>query len=338
MIDIKNILSSLSGSVGIGNITEAADLAEQHLSHYGTVDTFGVLGRALTLKGERDYTVLIDAHIDEVGFVVTNVSHDGFLTVKNCGGIDLRHLSAKPVTIHSKEKLTGIFISTPPHLSKEDNVPEDISKIKIDTGLGAKAAELISIGDFVTFKTSPRFLNDNTVCSKSLDNRAGVAALILLADKLHREKLPVNVMLLLSDAEELGLRGARTAIFGKRIDEAVVVDVSFGDGPDIAPDKCGKLGGGTMVGVSAFLNSDITSSFKKIAKEKKIPHQIEGIGSGTSTNADVISVSERGIPTGLLSIPLRNMHTDTEVVDLRDIESVADILAKYILAGGIMNV
>ncbi len=338
MIDIKYVLSSLSDSVGIGSITEATDLVEEYLSRYGTVDTHGVLGRSLTLKGEENYTVLIDAHIDEIGFVVTNVSDDGFLTVKNCGGIDLRHLAAKPVIIHGKKKVTGVFVSTPPHLSKDNSVPEDISKIKIDTGIRENADKFIKVGDFVSFAQKSVFLNDTTICGKSLDNRASVAALIVLADRLYGKKLPVNVMLLLSDGEELGLRGARTSVFGKNIDEAIVVDVSFGDGPDIPSEQCGKLGGGAMVGISAFLDKTITTQLKEIPKNKNIPYQLEGIGSRTSTNADVISVSENGMPTGLLSVPLRNMHTDTEVVKLGDINAVVDILEEYILTGGIKNV
>ncbi len=338
MINLKEILSELSLSVGFGCITDAADVAEKYLSKYGTVLPHGALGRTMQLKGKKDYTVLIDAHIDEVGFIVTNVSSDGFLTVKNCGGVDLRHLPAKPVTIHGKRDVAGIFVSTPPHLKKDDTAPETIADIKIDTGLGDGAKEIISVGDFVSYRQKPIMLDADTLCGKSLDNRAGVAVLIALADRLYKKQLPVNVMLLFSDAEELGLRGACPAIFGKKVDEAIVVDVSFGDAPDIPKDVCGKLGGGAMVGFSAILDNNIVTRLNKIPKDKNIPCQAEGLGGGTSTNADVITVCERGIPTGLLSIPLRNMHTNTETVKISDIESVVDILEEYILTGGIMNV
>ncbi len=338
MISLKEILSELSLSVGIGSVANAADVAQKHLSKYGTVMSHGALGRALTLKGDSDYTVLIDAHIDEVGFIVTNISECGFLTVKNCGGIDLRHLRAKPVTIHGKRDVLGIFVSTPPHLKNGDAVCDNIADIKIDTGLGSSAKEIIRVGDFVSYRQKPLMLDDNTICGKSLDNRTGVAALIALADRLHKKHLPVNVMLLLSDAEELGLRGAPSAIFGKKIDESIVIDVSFGNAPDIPSDMCGNLGGGAMVGFSAILDSNIVGRLNKIPKDKNIQSQTEGMGGKTSTNADVITVTECGIPTGLLSIPLRNMHTNTEIVKISDIESVVDILEEYILTGGIMNV
>ena len=337
-MDFKKLLVDLSAATGIGNISYAADVAEKYLSKYGPVEKLGPLGRAFTIKGNSNYTILIDAHIDQIGFIVTDIDENGFLTVKNCGGIDLRHLFAKPVTIHAKKDVMGVFVSTPPHLSKQSPAPENISDIKIDTGLGSSAKEIISVGDFVTFRGQPIFLNDNTICSKSLDNRAGVAAAIMLVDRLFGKTLNANVMVLLSDAEELGLRGAATAIYGKNIDEAVVIDVSFGDGPDIPKESCGKLGQGAMVGISPIFDKRITDRLTKIPKDNNLPYQLEIMGGKTSTNADVITISEKGVATGLLSIPLRNMHTDTEIVNISDIISVVDILEEYILTGGCMNV
>ena len=336
-MDIKSILTEFSCASAIGSVTDAADLLEKYLSKYGTPEHSNSLTRCLTLSGKSDYTILLDAHIDEVGFVVTDVSDNGFLTVSNLGGIDLRHLPAKPVTIHGKEKLCGVFVSTPPHLDNEDKVADNISKIKIDTGLGEKAKDKIKVGDYVTYRQNSDILNEHTVCGKSLDNHAGVVSLILLAERLHKRKLPVTVKFLFSDAEELGLRGAKTAAFKYNADEAVVVDVSFGDGPDIPATKCGMLGKGAMIGISPVLNRDITDKLILLASDNDIPYQNEVMGGRTSTNADVISIGGGGIPSGLISIPLRNMHTDVETVRLCDIISVVDLLEKYILSGGQKN-
>lgn len=336
-MEIKENLKTLSNAVCIGDINEASVIAEKLLSPYCETEISGKTVKAQMGSG-KDYTILIDAHIDEVGMVVTDIDDGGFVTVAKCGGIDLRHISAKPVIIHGKEDVTGVFISTPPHLSSDDAAPDDIGDIKIDPMLGARAKEIISIGDYVTYSTAAFDLSESTVCGKSLDNRAGVACIIELARRLYGKELPANVIFLLSDAEELGLRGIKTSAYGIDTSEAVVLDVSFGDGPDIPPLQCGKMRGGAMIGVCPLLNRDITETLNCTADENNIPYQNEIMGRATSTNADILAVTKSGIKTGLVSIPLRNMHTDTEIVDLSDLESVCDILEKYILSGGIKNV
>lgn len=335
-MDIKNTLFELSNASSLGSVDTASKIAYKYMSEFCSAEINGktVIGK---LQGESDYTLLIDAHIDEVGMIVTDVDENGFLTVASCGSLDLRHLSAKPVIIHGKKDITGVFVSTPPHLKKQDSVADSISEIKIDTALGSKAREIISVGDFVTYSSKAFSLSGGLVCGKSLDNRAGVVCVIELCRRLSRQALPCSVVFLLSDAEELGLRGVKTAAFGIKADEAVAIDVSFGDGPDISPLHCGKMGCGAMIGVSPVLDRSIKDKLHAVASENGIPYQSEIMGGNTSTNADALSLIKSGIKTGLISVPLRNMHTDTEIVNTSDIESACSILEKYILAGGVKN-
>ena len=143
-MDIKNTLFELSRSSSLGNITEARDIAFNILKDLTDecekTDNLTVLGK---IKGDTDYTLMLAAHIDEIGFTVTDIDDKGFLTVGKCGGFDLRTLPAKCVTIHGKEKVTGVFCSTPPHLAEGEQSFEDITKFKIDTLLGEKAKEII---------------------------------------------------------------------------------------------------------------------------------------------------------------------------------------------------
>ena len=127
---------------------------------------------------------------------------------------------------------------------------------------------------------------------------------------------------------------ASSATFEAEPDEAIALDVSFGDGPCISNDKCGKLGHGAMLGISPILDKGVTERLKNIAKEQNIPVQFEVMGGKTGTDADVISVSKSGVKTGLLSIPLRNMHTPAEVIDTKDLESVISVLENFLLGGG----
>ncbi|MBQ8739952.1 MAG: M20/M25/M40 family metallo-hydrolase [Clostridia bacterium] len=331
-MDIKEILFKLSDAVSIGNITEASKIAAQELSKYAKTSQNGinVTGK---MEGSTDYTLMLEAHIDEVGFVVTDVDDSGFVTVKNCGGIDLRMLPSRTVRIHGKEDVVGVFCATPPHLGGPKEY-DDISALKIDTLLGEKAKEIISVGDFVTFNQKAATLQGDRITGKSLDNRAGVACLLELASRLYGKTLPFNVVFAFTDAEELGCRGAKTAAFSISPDEAIVLDVSFADAPDVPSNDCGKLSGGAMVGMSPILDKAISKKLVSVAKENNMPYQTEVMGGRTGTNGDVISISKSGVKTGLVSIPLRNMHTDVEIIDIKDIENVCDLLLKYILKGG----
>ena len=338
MIDLKDTLFALSMTDGVGNIREASDLAERLLSQYcktERTDNLTVIGY---LSGKSDYTLMLDAHIDQIAFVVTDVDSKGFLTVKNAGGVDLRSLPSRRVTVHGKEKITAVFSATPPHLSKGEKEYDDIGEIKLDTALGGKATDIVSVGDYVTFANEPCELLGKRVSGRSFDNRSAVACLIAVAEMLKDKELPFNVAFVLSDGEELGLRGIRTASFKINPKEAISVDVSFGDGIGIGDEDCSPLGSGAMIGISPTLDRGVSNKLIRICEEKNIPYTAEVMGGRTGTNADMISVNREGVKTGTVSLPLRNMHSDTEIVDLNDLESVCKLLFEYALSGGVENV
>lgn len=336
-MEIKELLFKLSSRDAVGNISDAADFAEKELSKYMPVKRQSNLNIIGKIKGESDYTIMLDAHIDQIAMVVTDIDDKGFLTVSAAGGIDIRALSPRAVTVHGKEKITAVFASIPPHLSSDEEKYNDISKIKLDSLLGKKAKEIVSLGDLVTFKTKPQVLSGDVVSGRSFDNRASVACLLELAKRLSDKKLPVSVGFVLSDGEELGLRGIRPACFEMEPDEAIVVDVTFGDGVGINPQDCGKLGGGAMLGFSPAFCSSVSKKLRNIAKENNIPYSEEVMGRNSGTNADMVSVSGKGVKTATVSIPLRNMHTDCEILNLNDLNSVCDLIERYILSGGVLN-
>lgn len=335
-MDIKNLLFKLSECDGVGNITEASDFAFEILSKYTVTqrtDNLTVIG---FLKGESDYTIMLDGHIDQIAMVVTDIDDNGFLTVSNAGGIDLRCLPSRQVTVHGKAKIPAVFCSTPPHLASGEVEYTDITKIKLDSLLGKKAKDIISVGDYVTFSGKP-FEMGELLCGRSFDDRSAVACILELAKRLSKKVLPCNVAFVLSDGEELGLRGIRTASFKINPDEAIVIDVSFGDGPDIESDQCGSLGKGGMIGISPSLCKEVSHKLIDLAKKNNIPYQLEVMGETTGTNADMVAVTREGVKTATLSIPLRNMHTEIETLNINDLYSVCDLLEKYILEGGSKN-
>ncbi len=333
-MDIKILTAELSNAICIGHLRAAADIAKKELSAFAEVSDFGSCGVIGKIEKGAPRTLLLDAHIDEVGFVVTKVSGSGFLKVAAVGGIDARFLPATRVTVHGKEDIAAVFTSTPPHLAKNESDVLPLDEIYLDTGLGEKAAELISEGDFATFDSACIPLLKNKLSGKSFDDRAAVACLIEVASRIYDKDLPVNVIFSFSEQEELGTRGAVTSAFATECDEAIAIDVSFAAQPSVSAEESGKLGGGAMIGISPVLSKKLTDRLTAIAKEKNIPHQFEIMGGRTGTDADIISVSKSGIPTALLSIPLRNMHTPVEIIDTKDLKSVCDLLEEYILGGG----
>lgn len=328
-MNTKDLLKKLTAIPCVcGDEDKMISALTEILSPYGEVKTDSMNNVYCTF-GEGCH-ILLDAHIDEIGLAVTSISDDGFLKVGACGGIDKRMLLGYEVSVWGKQEVRGVISTLPPHLQKstdEKKVPE-LDEISIDIGMSKDEAEkVISLGDKITFKRHfTELLNDN-VSANCLDNRAGVASIILVLEEL--KKFPVKVTVLFSTQEEVGTRGAKIGPYGKDVDEAIVVDVSFGYTPNCKKEDCGELGKGVMIGVSPILNKKMTDNMISISKLENIPYQLEVMNGRTGTNADVISISENGIKCALLSIPLKNMHSPVEVIVVKDIEAVSKLIVAY---------
>lgn len=311
-----------------GSEGKMIDLLREILAPFGEVRTDAV-NNVICTFGEG-FHLLLDAHTDEVGMVVTSITDDGFLKVGACGGIDRRMLCGAEVSVWGKSEVKGIVCALPPHLIKaaEEKRAPEISEISIDVGMRREDAEkIISLGDKITFKRHFTELIGRRISSNCLDDRAGVAAVILALDKL--KKLPIKVTALFSTQEELGTRGAKIGPYGLNVDESVAVDVSFGYTPNCRKEECGEVGKGAMIGISPTLDKNISDGLIAAAKKNGIKYQLEVMNGKTGTNADVISVSGCGIRSGLISIPLKYMHSPVEVIDMDDVESVAALIAAY---------
>lgn len=334
-MDITNLLYSLSNADGVSGVKTKLDVAEQHLKSLGKVERDN-MGGLVCYIGNGNRKIMLDAHIDEIGFVVTAIEGD-FLRVDKCGGIDTRTVIGQEVTVYGKTQIKGVFASLPPHLKKESDKAPEVDELVLDCGYKhEKLKELVRVGDRVCFSVECAEMANSRLTGKSLDNSAGVAAVIAAASKAAASLCDTTLVVSLSAQEELGLRGARTSAYAVEPSEAIVVDVSFGDGPDVPERACGKLGKGAMICLSPILDRRISDKLVEICETKSIAHQFEVCAGTTGTNADVISVSQNGVPTAVVSIPLRNMHTACEVVDVNDVESVVSLLAEYVIQGGVM--
>ena len=333
------MLEKLCNAAGAGGMEEAARAAASLLAEYTQDISMDAMGNVVGIRrcGKAGAPLLLlEAHQDEIGFLVTRVDEDGFVHVSACGGVDARALAAAEVIIWADKPVIGVFCSTPPHLAggQGDKLPE-IPNMGIDTGLDAKKAKKrIHPGTRVTFRPNFRTLEGNRVTSKALDDRAGCAALLHCLELLRDVPLNWDIAAVFAVQEELGCRGSAVAAFHTEPARAIAVDVSFALTPDADPAKCGVLGTGPMIGSAPGLDADMTRKMEETAKENGIPFQKEVMGGDTGTDADSIAGAGAGVPTALLSIPLRYMHTPAEVVDLADVEAVGRLMAAYIRKEG----
>lgn len=335
-MDIKRICEQLTEGAGVSGACHTLTKAKELLSSYAQVHT-DALGSIIGTTGNGKLHIMLDAHLDRIGLIVTSVDESGFLRVDKCGGTDPRVLSAAEVTVWGKDPVYGIITSTPPHLSKPDDASKapTFDNIFVDTGISYdKLKRIVSVGDRITTDAPIRSLNGSRITGAALDDRIGMAALIRVLDIIKEKDVPVKVSVLFSVQEETTEAGGKTGAFAISPDEAIAVDVSFGTAPGVSEQEAGKLGEGGMICISPSLSQKMSEELITVAKENGIKYQTEICPSQTGTNADVISVSKAGIKTGLVSIPLRNMHTQAEIADLDDIESVAQIIASYIIKKG----
>lgn len=278
-------------------------------------------------------TLVLDAHLDEVGLLVTD-HEEGFLKFTDVG-VDPRLLPGLRVKVCTEPPIYGVVSCLPPHVTKPEEREKafPMNELRVDCGLSPEEAPIrVPVGTRVVYDTKPFLMGENTVCAKSMDDRACFVILCRAMELLKDEKLPFNVCVLGSVQEEYDGLGATVAAYNLMPARAIVVDVSFGQSPDSKEDGCVKLGSGPQIGVGPVNNRAMTRKMLELAKEKNIPFTRDVMQSWTGTNADTFQMSREGVAVCNVSLPLRYMHTPTEVIDLRDVENCAKLIAEYILS------
>lgn len=337
---MKDLLFKLCDASAVsGNENKISELLTNSLSKYGETHVYND-GSVICELGNKnaEKTILFDAHIDQIGLIVTYITEEGFIKVAACGGVDKRLLPGSVVTVHGKKDLKGVVCNIPPHLSKSLDKEEfvDIEDTYIDLGLKKEEVKNnVNIGDSISFYGKQNELLNERVSSPCLDDRSGASVLIKLTEKLHSSNnIKSRVFILLSSQEETGSLGAKISSYRCNPDEAIAVDVSFAKQPNLTCDKYSCLGKGGMIGIAPILSNQVTNTLINIAKNKNIPYQLEVMGGKSGTNADVIATTKSGVKCGLVSVPQRYMHSTVEVVDIKDLNNIVELLFEYVLAGG----
>lgn len=332
----KFLVDLLDARSPTGHEYEAQVVVDQHVESHVDVyrkDTMG--NRFATVNPGGDPSILFAGHMDELGLIITYINDKGFVYFDTLGGHDKSMISGRRVSILTKngvvKGVTGkraIHLMTPEDRKK---VP-DTHEIWIDLGVKNKeeAEALVRIGDSAVYDQSFELVRGSVGVARAFDDKAGAYAVMEAVSRLTKEsQLAAKVTAAATTQEEIGTRGAMTAAFSENPDFAIAVDVGHAtDSPDCDPRKYGqfKQGGGPIICRGPNINPVIFETIVAAAEANDIPYQLEADPRPTGTDARAIQVAQAGIATGLLSIPLRYMHTPSEMVDLEDIEHTVQLL------------
>jgi endoglucanase len=302
----------------------------QELMTDGLGSLIGV--KRATQPQQQPRRIMLAAHIDEIGLMVRDIV-DGFIYVHRISGVDNRLMPAQAVIVHGREPLPGLFATIPPHLqtAKNNQKYPTFDELVIDVGLPAEEVErLVRIGDLITPDAEMFDLLGTKVAGKAMDDRACVAAVTACLNELQSMHHQWDVYAAATVQEETGLLGAKTAAYQINPDIAIALDVCFAAQPGIDTDTGKEMGGGPAIGLGPNFHPRLYDKIRDTARRREIRIQDEPLPGASGTDAWAIQVALNGIPTALLSIPIRNMHSAVETLDLRDIERAGRLLAHFI--------
>lgn len=337
---MDSLLRKIIESAGIpGYESEVARLMFNEFKKVSADVHIDSFGNVIARKGKGKKKIMLAAHMDEVGLLVKHISKEGFISFIKVGGIDDRILPAQRVIIKAKKgDVFGIIGSKPPHLQKEEDrkQPLKYENMFIDIGCQTKeeAQKRLEVGDAVIFEPNSGVLNGKLYYGKAIDDRVGCYALIKIFEKI---KAPAEIYAVATAQEEVGLKGARTSSFKINPDFAIALDTTVaGDTPQIQERESAlKLGAGVAItlieacGRGMIVNEKVKNILIGAARDNKIKYQIDVIDGGMTDGA-MIYMNREGVPTGVLSVPSRYIHSATSVFHIDDVSAAIDLAIKSV--------
>ncbi len=295
------------------------------------------IGNYLFLKKSKRKNaprLLIDTHIDQIGMIVTEICKDGFVKFTSIGGLDSHILQGAEVVLYGEKEIFGVITSTPPHLQSAENknTLEKPEQLYIDTGYSEKLLKkIIPIGTPISFKGNCTSLFNGVLCGPALDNKASCGTALHAISSVDAEEMAFDVYLLFSAREEHGaFVGAWTGAALSKPDIAISLDANFARTPNVSELESVKMGEGFSVSISCVTSRKYTKKTIALAKEATLPYQLVAEPNNVGTNANVLGLTNFGIPCIDLGLPLGSMHTFSETVSLCDCKALSDLLCLFI--------
>lgn len=308
---------------------------EVQITRLGSV--IGIKRAQLARGARRNGTtprVLIEAHMDEIGFLVSGID-DGFIRFDEVGMFDPRVLPSQNVLVHGRKTLPGVIGARPPHVltaqEREKSIP--LSDLFIDVGMNDESVrQLVGIGDFITFDRSVMLLQNDFIAGKSFDDRASLVALIEMLRQLQgvNHAWDVYAVANVNEEDSATYVGALTSTFAIRPQVAICLDVTHAQQPGVHAENDPRVSFGPCIARGANVHPVVFEKLRTAANRETIPHHITVYGDDTQTNGWMMQVAGEGVPTGLVEIPLRYMHTSVETIHLRDVAGMAELLRVFV--------
>jgi len=336
---LKTLLNTPSPS---GFETRGQKVWVDYVSRFAdSVETDSYGNAYATLNPSGDPTVFVSGHVDELGFIVSHISDEGYLSIKGIGGVDVTLVRGQRVIVHGEQgPVPGVTGLLAIHLQEPDDrkkVP-DLHSMHVDIGVSSRkeAEKLVSVGDGITYAAEFLELAGGRFAARGCDNRIGAwtAAEALRLASLHKGTLKAKLVAVSTIQEENGLYGASMAGYNVHPDVAIVVDVTHAtDIPNCSKTKHGevKMGKGPVISIGSVNHPVVNARLRKVAKKAGIPLQTEVNPRWSGTDADAIFKTKGGIPTTSIGVPNRYMHSPVEMIQYSDLEQTAGLLAAFAL-------
>jgi endoglucanase len=343
--NIASLLEKFSTASGIsGYEKDVREILRKEIEPFSDSVRIDPMGNLIAEKKGGKPVIMIAAHMDEIGFVVKHIDDNGFIYFVTVGGFFNQTLLNQRVIVHGKKQdLTGVIGSKPPHMLKEEERKKvvEIDEMFIDIGAkNRKDAEKlgVEIGLPITVDRDFKILANNLVTGKAFDNRAGLVILVEAMKRLSKKKIKATVCAVGTVQEEVGLKGARTSAFAIDPDLAIAVDLTFaGDSPGIDKKELETaIGKGAVItilealGRGVIVPEKVVEWLKNTAKKNKIKYQLDVSKILGVTDGAVINLTKKGIPTGVVSVPARYIHSPVELIGLEDLESAIKLIVEAV--------
>lgn len=337
MIDVKKLIYDLTDIMSITGFERRGEkeLCELILPYFDSCETDNTGNHVFVKKSKKNTgkKILLDAHFDEVGMIVSGIHEGGFLSVAFVGGIDCGILPAAEVKIYGEETIYGVICTTPPHLQKPGDAKKnpEMKDLRIDTGYEKEELEkIVRIGTPVGFYNRGSELLNGRISGRGIDDKSCGAAIVAGVALADSENLEADVYFTFSVREEIGGEGPSLAAFRIKPDVAICADVGFARTPGTKDHETLEYGKGPGIILTSTCNRKLARRMMAIAKENEIPFGVTVEATDYGTNAALLHLAMEGVPCVSVGIPIGNMHTYNEALDIKDVENLALWVSKAV--------
>lgn len=337
MEEIKDLLQKFCMTNGIsGHEASISKVTKEVFAPYCDETYIDALGNVIGhKKGNGKHSIMLAAHLDEIGLMVTKIEEGGFVRFTTIGGYDLRTLVAQEVMIHGKEDVFGVIGIKPPHVTSPEEAKKTVplDNMVIDTGFSKEALEeKIRPGNVISINAEQKMLLNDIVASKAIDNRMALVVLVETMKRLQSVQHDLDIYFVGTSQEEIGMAGAQTSTYAIEPTMGIAVDVTFAKQPGLDPFVSYPMGEGITISRGSNVHPKMYEFVSNVAKENNVAFETSVHVGSSWTDLHFMQTSKKGLAGVLVSVPCKYMHTATETISAKDIKEAGRLLS-LVIAG-----